>query len=655
MPINTDLLIASPTLQDALVDKTGIPMAAGTITCYQDNSRTTLKNWFYQSGTPGNYTYIPLPNPLTLSAAGTICDINGVDTIPFFYPYDEQNETTFEPYYITIVNYNQTNQITRANFPFVAEPETVPVTGSEDLENYIINNGFWRNVGTINLTNVTAAIVAPSQHDGFSMPDIMFIKNTTGGADTCTFERFPLTDTPILMGDITPEFYLNHTCTAGASEIQKCYQFPISLHVNTLASVPYTVTIQAQNASSTTASTITLQILQFTGTGTASPSPSVIAQTPLVLTNAWAKYTLTDIFPPTAGLTLGQGQDDALYLQVQMPLGVAFEINFTKPSIYLSSTEVPVNNFQTYDQVDTVINSPRTGDIRTSINAFYPYGWLPMNNGVIGLSVSGVVPLAVYPGYARGNGDTWPLYNLLWNLAKPFDTGSTYNPISQMYSNASSVLALANYGANAYADFIANNALALTRSFGAVMMGTVPASALMTNYAQQNQAVTAANSGGILVFTGTVGGNLWQGAPITFNFTSGGSLPGNIAANTIYYITNIVGATFNVSTTYSNAIAGTPVVMYATTIGSNVVINFNPTGASIGEYGHTQAIAELPSHSHNLTGRTGTTSTTGGTQGASANTLLVSTGGDVVTQSTGSGASFNLVNPSVLYNIYIKM
>ena len=97
MPINVDLLIAAPVLQDYLTDKDGTPMAGGTITCYQDNSRTTLKNWYYQSGTPGNYTYIRLPNPLTLSAAGTICDINGVDTIPFFYPYSELDEAVVEP------------------------------------------------------------------------------------------------------------------------------------------------------------------------------------------------------------------------------------------------------------------------------------------------------------------------------------------------------------------------------------------------------------------------------------------------------------------------------------------------------------------------------------------------------------------------------
>ena len=46
--------------------------------------RTTLKNWYYQTGTAGAYTYEALPNPLTLSAAGTVCDDNGADVIPFF-------------------------------------------------------------------------------------------------------------------------------------------------------------------------------------------------------------------------------------------------------------------------------------------------------------------------------------------------------------------------------------------------------------------------------------------------------------------------------------------------------------------------------------------------------------------------------------------
>lgn len=455
MPINVDLLIAAPILQDYLTDKDGTPMAGGTITCYQDNSRTTLKNWYYQSGTPGNYTYIRLPNPLTLSAAGTICDINGVDTIPFFYPYSELDEAVVEPYYITIVNYAQTNQITRANFPFLPPAGNNPTSGNS-FDNYIINNEFWRNIGTMSLTNVLSQVVAPSQHDGFNMPDITFVKNITGGIDTVTFTKFPLTTTPILTGDITPEYYLNHTCSnTPTGETQKGYYFPISLHVNTLASVPFTATIQGENVGGTGTgqNVINLYVYQFTGTGTTSPPPILIGS--ISLTTAWQKYEFTSVFPSTAGLTLGAGQDDALYLLVQMPLNMNCSINFCKPSIYLSET-VPTNNFKTYDQIDSIINSPRTGDIRTSLNNFSPWGWVPANDGTIGSPSSGAT--------TRANSDTWPLYNLIWN-----NVSNTYAPVT------------GGRGVGAYSDFNANKPLQLTLTLSRVL-GSVGPGAGLTNW-----------------------------------------------------------------------------------------------------------------------------------------------------------------------------
>lgn len=466
MAINTDLLIAAAMLQDALVDKDGTPMANGTITCYQDNSRTTLKNWYYQSGTPGNYTYITLPNPLRLSAAGTICDVNGVDTIPFFYPYSELDDSESQPYYITIVNYANTNQITRSNFPFI--PTESAEVGSGSHENYVINNGFWRNIGTDNLTNVLNTVVAPSQHDGFSSPDIQFFKNVNGGEDTVTFTQFPLTSIPILTGDITPEFYINHTCSnTPTSETQKCYQFPISLHVNTLASVPFTMTIQAQNIGGTAVgqNAINLYILQNTGTGTSSPSPFLIGS--ITLNSAWQKYEFTSVFPSTAGLTLGAGGDDALYLQVQMPLNISCSINFTRPSIYLNNT-APTNNFQTYDQVDAIINSPRTGDIRTSLNSFSPYGWVPANDGTIGSASSGAT--------TRANIDTWQLYSLLW-----INVSNTYAPVS------------GGRGVSAYADFNANKTITLTKTLSRVL-GSVGPGAGLTNWALGQTTGTESNS-----------------------------------------------------------------------------------------------------------------------------------------------------------------
>jgi len=635
MPINPDLLIAAPMLQDSFVDKNGEPMAGGVITCYQDNSRTTLKNWYYQSGSPGNYTYIRLPNPLTLSAAGTICDINGVDTIPFFYPYSELDQTVKQPYYITIVNHNQTNQITRANFPFIANEDNEPGQGSH--ENYIINNGFWRNIGTANLTNVLDMVVAPSQHDGFVSPDIHFIKNVTGGQDTLTFTKFPLTNTPILDDDITPEFYINHVCAnSPTGETQKAYQFPISLHVNTLAAVPYTVTIQAQNLGGTAPgqNTINLFILQDTGTGTTSPAPFLIGS--IALNSSWERYQFSTVFPGTAGLTLGNGGDDALYLLVQMPLDISCNINFTRPSIYLSD-DPPSNSFLTYDQVDSVISTARTGDIRTSINSFYPYGWVPMNDGTIGNASSA--------GTARANTDTWQLYNLIWAIAQPYDSGSNSNPIAQMYTSGG---AATNYGASAIADFNANKGLALTKSMGRVMMGSAPASILQSVF---KNTFTASNSTGLLVTTPSPF-YLFVGMPV-YVTNVGGALPGNLVANAIYYVTNIATlSTFHLATSYTNAIAGTAIAFSTAGTGTQTITSMYE-GTFIGEYGHVQTLAELANHQHTTT--LNVNITTASTSGPGTH-VAWDPGAQVFPSSfVGGNAAMNLIQASVFYNIFMKL
>lgn len=642
MPINPNLLIAAPMLQDSLIDKDGTPMAGGVITCYQDNSRTTLKNWYYQSSNfadaSGKYTFSPLPNPLTLSAAGTICDINGVDTIPFFYPYSELDQTKSQPYYITIVNHNQTNQITRPNFPYNPQENNPDQEGSVD--NYIINNAFWRNVGTLNLTTVAQTTVAPSQHDGFRYPDIQFLKTVTTGQDTLTFTKFPLSNTQILTGDITPEYYINHTCAnSPTGETQKCYQFPISLHVNTLNGVQFTVTIQAQNVggSGTGQNTISLFIFQDTGTGTTPPAPKLIGNTSITLNPAWTKYEFTDTFPTTAGLTLSPAADDALYLQVQMPLNAQCSINFTKPSIYLTNV-APTNSFQTYDQVDSIISSPRTGDIRTSLNQFYYFGWVPMNNGSIGNGSSNAT--------SRANADTWPLFNLMWSLFFGYNNGTT-NPLAQMYNN---VGAQVSYGGTAISDFNANNSIVLTTTMGKVLLGTVPASILQSTY---QTTISATNVAGNLVIITANNVSFYNGMPITFS-ANGGTLPGGLSAFTVYYVSSFNGTTsFNVATTFANAMSGSVLVFINTGSGSPIVSS-SLAGASTGEYAHTQLVTELATHSHNSLATN--TSFLGQAAPGVFNLAAGAGAGAVSTTATaGSSVPFNITQPGYFMNLYIKL
>ena len=648
MPINTDLLIAAPMLQDYLVDKDGKPMSGGTITMYHDNSRTTLKNWYYQTGpdSTGAYSYPALPNPLTLSAAGTICDINGVDTIPFYYPYSELDETVDDPYYVTIVNYAQTNQITRANFPFNREEGNVPTVLTDSLNNLIINGGFWQNIqpNTLNITPFTSVtlssqtnlVVAPSQHDGFRQPDIRFIKNNTSATETVTFTPFPFSSSQPIKNFIVPEYYASHNCTGiGSGETQKCYQFPISLHINTLSNVPFTVTLQAQNAGGTGTgeNVVTLYLLQDLGTGASSPAPYLLGT--ITVSSSWTNYSFTSIFPSAVGLSLSNAPDDAFYLQVGMPLNEVCTINFTKPSIFLTDGVIPNNDFETYDQVDTVINSPRTGDLRTTINTFIPFGWVPMNDGTIGNHLSN--------GSARHNQDVWKLFNLIWTLAKPYDSGSTFNPIAQMYTSAGS---LANYSSTALADYNANNALALTKAMGKVLLGTVPlanllaATPALTGF---SSVVTASSSTGLLWTTAASNLlNLFLGNTITFTSTT--SLV-NVIATSVYYIIPISSTTFKIATTFANSMAGTAVAYTGAETGT-VTAYLQTTGSIEGEYAHTQLVAELATHHHTITA--GNASATGG---AGVAALL----GTTNTGDTGSSTPFNVTQPGVFYNIFVKL
>lgn len=626
MAINTGLLIAAPMLQDYFVDKdTGGPLTAGIISFYHDNARTIFKNVYYQSGTPGNYTYITLPNPLTLSGVGTIQDGNGNDVIPFFYPYSETDNSTPDPYYITVDSSDLQRQFTRANFPFVA---STPIsTDLPTLDNIANNNVFWRNVGSLNVTNETNVVIAPGAHDGYSLPDIRFIKSIVGSSDTITFNKFPLGSPPggTLPGDITPEYYLNFQCTAPMlGELLKVINIPISLHVETLESVPASITLWAQSVGGSPNNSITLYIYQFLGTGVVSPNPIPI-QT-IVLTNNWQKYVIPFVFPSAAGATLGAGGDDALYLQIGLPLSLTCNLNFAKPSLFLSN-EVPTNEFTTYDEVDTIINSPRTGDIRTSFNAFWPYGWVLMNDGTIGSALSNAT--------TRANQDTWQLFNLIWTQLQP----SQSLGLATMFTSAGAPIA---YGASAILDFEANNQLSLTKTLGRVIAGTTPTQTL--------QSFTA--SGNILTVSSTA--SFFTGVPIAFSTT--GTLPSPLQIGVVYYAIQLSLTTMSVASTPENAFLGTAITLTTTGTGTNNVATpaYIP-GVFIGEETHTQTIAEMPNHNH-----PGSTVSMGigGFGGGSGNAYTpVAVGNQPISNVApqGDGQPFTIVQPTVYYNIYMKL
>ena len=676
MPINESLLIAAPMLQDYLVDtSSGLPLSAGIVTCYQDNNRTTLKNWYYQTGIPGDYSYVQLPNPMTLSAVGTIVDVNGQDTIPFFYPYASDN-ITIETYYITVDNANGQRMFSRQNFPFLpsASPTPPPPSNFENAQNYIVNNSFWRaigvvgtgtNIGTLNNTIVISGntlnytTIAPSQHDTFSMPDLIYAKSTNGATETVTFKKF--TSTSALTNDVLPELYLNHNCTgAQAGETQKFYQYPISLHITQLQNQTFTVTIQAQAADTNPNNVINLYLFQYTGTGTTAPNPILLTPSGFTLTSNWKKYTVTYTFPSTTGLSLSAAGDDAFYLQIGMPLAETCNINFTLPSLYLTPLDnVPANNFTTYDQIDSIISTPRTGDVRTSLNSFAPFGWVLCNDGVI--SNSGTFTLPTNVPSARQNVDTWPLFNLLWSQFSDIDTGSNANPAAQMYTSAG---AATNYGATAIADWNANKQLQLTLMLGRALIGLPPAMGITYTYNSAPSWNSGVNGFFTAVSPFASAKLLYIGTPVFLT----GTMPtsGNFTAFTVYYaIPSFDGSSttqFQLATTYANAIAGTAIAAgSASNNGSNIICNFILGGGGLGnfafgEFSHAQQQIEMFLHNHTVTPAQDLYQPSGGTNlPATGFNSNASTPYTFNTTFNGGTKRMNIVQPVAYMNVFLKL
>jgi hypothetical protein len=675
MPITISRLVSAPVLQNAILDdQTGLPLANGIIWLYQDNARTTPKNWYYQSGTAGNYTYIPLPNPLTLNAAGAITDNNGNDTDPFYYPYAEQTvgdieEGSFQPYYITVQDQFGAQKFIRQNFPFISQGMPVPAI-NQTFKNYLVNGEFWRNIApnysasvpqsfnatvlpnqfSLNGVPYNYATVAPSQHDGFSMPDMIFVKDVNGvpattGVDLISFQQFPLGSTVLqamqvpgapIPNSVTPKWYFNLQCTAQGTESYKYIQWPIALNVQNFTNLNGVFTFWAQNLGVN--GEISVFIIPFLGTGVISPVQQPLRN--ISLNDNWEFYQIPFPFPNMMGLTLasssstGGPSDDAWYIQIRFPIKLTCNINIAFPKLYLG-TVPPTNDFDDDDQINAIISSSRTGDIKIS-NSSYMFGYVPANDGTIGNYASNATTLQ--------SPEVFQLYQLLWNIAQPYDSGSDSNPICQMYT---SLGAKTNFSAagplGAVTDFNANKQLQLTSMFGRVMAGTIPASALLPSF---NNAIVASNSGGNLLISGN--GNLfYQGQPVSFTTT--GTLPDSIVANAIYYVTNIASSTFNLAISYTDAITGTPVVAWVSSAGSGTVIHLNVQGAEIGEYGHILTRPELPDPLTTTAGQLGTTSA--GTNFV-ANTASHAT---ATVSNQGGNQPHNNVQPLTFYNIFFKL
>jgi len=403
---------------------------------------------------------IPYTNPI-------IFDANGTEG-PFYWSVDSADLS--DTYYLEMYDSDD-------NLLWTVDNYFAPgsgggggnVTTYVPLTNYIANNQFIDHIDdTANPVGVTNLVIAPSNHKGFTPalvnpivgtygvvgPDIRFVKNNTAATDEITFPLFALASAP-LTGDVTPVDYVRYQCTnSPAGETYKSFQFPICQKIKNLSNQAMTFKIWARVTA--TPVTLTGYVRQYFGSGTAASAEVRLSIGTLALTTTWTPFNLSLTIPDVAGKSIGtpglQTDDDALYFQLEMPLGVPCDVLFTKPALYLGTID-PDLTFEDYDQINSITQTPRTGDIKTSLLSSAPRGWVAMNDGSIGNAGSGATN--------RAHADAFQLYKTIWD-----GVINTWAPVST------------GRGATAQADFIAGKTLTLPRSLGRTLSGAGAGSGL---------------------------------------------------------------------------------------------------------------------------------------------------------------------------------
>jgi len=343
------------------------------------------------------------------------------------------------------------------------------VTTNNDIENLIINGEFYRNVGNVVGTPSvpTLTTIAPSNNAGLvgnlvdangpASPDIIFAKQNTTSHDSITFTEFPKGASD-LSPNPTPQFYVNYKSDNSGTETYKYFQFPLAKGVQNLSGQTSSMQIFARNNGGNT--NVSLRIRQFFGNGPGASADILTTVGTLSFGAGWTKSLFASfVVPPIPGASvIGGCGNDATFLQLVFPNSVAVDIDFILPSFYLAPT-TSASDFHTLDFVDAVVNSPRTGDIRTSLNSFI-LGWVAMNDGVLS-NATGVFALPAGYVVARRNIDVFPLFDLIW---RTFQASQTLAP---MFDSAGLATA---YGADSFTDFTSNNRqLALTRAAGRIL------------------------------------------------------------------------------------------------------------------------------------------------------------------------------------------
>ena len=385
--------VPAPALEQLFRDKdTGLPLSAGIIEFFSDCDRITQKPVYEQTGVPGNYTYIELPNPLILTQAGSF------PTVVYYHPYNAEGEV--ELYYIVIRNSEGVLQRTVEGYPSVCDTDD----GGQTLpaNNYWQNPQFRMRLDPPPGGTLPGELVDPVTALGYGGYNFTLPANFTS-TNIISFETFTQTITD---PEAHPPAVIIISCTNPVpAETFKDFRKEF-FDVNFLAGTEVTLQFDALTNSGPIDADIV--VIDNYGPGGSSTLETIVA-TVVISTNTLTTQAFTFTMPDNAGATISNNVfDSSVFICLRFPTSVLFEVGFTNFFLQPGAFEViPFPNYSLSQDVSLTLG-----------------GSLPVPNPD-GSDEGKIVRLAVTPRSA-----------------------SNYNYPSLIYSNALSDGANLIYGGN---------------------------------------------------------------------------------------------------------------------------------------------------------------------------------------------------------------
>jgi len=315
------LYITAPSLQSYFVDKdTGEPLAQGKIFFYRDTNRTQPKPVYTLQNNAGNYTYVPLSNPLILSSVGTPVDASGQDIIIYYYPWDA--EGNLDLYYIVVQNSLGVPQFIRQAWP---NPNASEINSETGVVNFIPNGQLL--VHTDLKDGELVGGVNTIAQGGFEI--VLDVGATS--VNTLKFIEEPYTNNP----QQSPRYVANWACTS-ANPLETLKNFRIFFYdVNKFSAPPqdYTFAFWSKGQNATP---FQIQVHKFFGTGGSSPVTFTVDAGTIQTGGTFQNFVIN--FESNAGYNIGPGNDDYVAIDIVIPTDITFNVELTDFVLQIGSS-----------------------------------------------------------------------------------------------------------------------------------------------------------------------------------------------------------------------------------------------------------------------------------------------------------------------------